>query len=227
MRLSGAQNSLNVRMDGQDRSRVIWGIYDPIESGGWGSAQTEMIRILLPHIRQFVRVRQALASAEARGAPLTDHLDNTRVGVIRLDRRGRILAANDRALDVLRQGDGLLDQGGFLRGGLPSDNARLDRLLTRALTPSGFPPTSGSMTIRRSPLLPRLTLYINPVSVSRLEFGARRIAALVLIVERQAPRGSIPNDGGKPGAKAGKKWDNGRAAPRQQHARHRRDDASE
>ena len=44
-----------------------------------------------------VRVRQALVRAEARHASVTALLDNPRVGIVHLDRRGRVLAANDRA----------------------------------------------------------------------------------------------------------------------------------
>ena len=50
-----------------------------------------MVTGLLPHVRQFVRVRQALVRAEARNATVTALLDNPRTGVIHLDRRGRIM----------------------------------------------------------------------------------------------------------------------------------------
>ena len=108
-----AQNGLNVRMDGPHGSRIIWALADPSEPGGWGFAQIEMIERLLPHIRQFVRVRQALVDAEAVNTSLLQMLDNTRVGVIQLDRRGRIVEANDRARDILRRGDGLSDPQRF------------------------------------------------------------------------------------------------------------------
>ena len=62
------QNGLNVRLDGPDRSHISWGLGDPVASDGWGSSEIAMIRKLLPHIRQFIRVRQALVRAEARAA---------------------------------------------------------------------------------------------------------------------------------------------------------------
>ena len=46
---------------------------------------------------------------------MTALLDNPRIGVLELDRRGRILAANDRAHTLLRHGDGLVDRKGMLR----------------------------------------------------------------------------------------------------------------
>ena len=85
------QDSLNVRLDGLDGSRISWCPCDPVAPGGWGSAQLTMIEALLPHIRQFVRVRQALDKAGALGASMTALLDTSRIGVICLDRRGEIV----------------------------------------------------------------------------------------------------------------------------------------
>ena len=182
---SDARNSLNVRMDGLNGSRITWIITDPSVSDGWGSAQLKMIERLLPHIRQFVHVRQALVNAEALGGSLTGLLDNTRVGVIHLDRRGTIIAANDRAHDILRRGDGLLDRGGFLRARLPADDARLKKLLARALPPFGGEgeAVGGSMAARRLPASLRLVLHVNPVTVQHLDISAHRVAALVLLVD--------------------------------------------
>ena len=74
-----------------------------------------MVQRLLPHIQQFVRVRQALLRASARSSTVTALLDNPRIGVLELDRRGRIMEGNPRARSILRHGDRLLDRNGMLR----------------------------------------------------------------------------------------------------------------
>ena len=178
------RNSLNVRLVGPDGSHVTWVIADPVEPGGWASTRIETIERLLPHIRQFVQVRQALASADALGASLTGLLGATRVGVIHLDRRGRLIEANTRARRLLRQGDGLFDRDGFLRARLSSNDSRLQALVGRALPAfEGASPRSGSITVWRSPGLPRLVVHVSPLPASPLDFGARRAAALVLVVD--------------------------------------------
>ena len=177
------QNSLHVRLDGPNGCRIALGICDPIDSGGWWSTQLNMIQRLLPHLRQFVYVRQALASAEAMGASFTELLANKRVGVVHMDRRGVIVAMNDRARGILRRGDGLSDQGGHLRAWLPADDANLNQLLARALPNIQGSATSGSIMIRRSPGFPRLALHVNPMTVRQMDFGARGVGALVLIVD--------------------------------------------
>ena len=58
-------------------------------------------------------------------------LGGTRSGVIQLDRRGRVVAASGHAGDLLRRGDRLSDQGGFLHARAPADDAALQALLAR------------------------------------------------------------------------------------------------
>ena len=180
---AGARNGLNVRLDLPDGSRIVWATTDPIEADTWGFAQIEMIERLLPHIRQFVRLRQELAIAEALGSSLSDLLDNTRIGVIHLDRRGRLIEANAPARDLLRRADGLYDRDGYLGAWLAADNAKLQRLLSRALPPLGGQGAAGTVTVGRPSGQPKLVLHANPVEDRWLDFGARRVAALILVVE--------------------------------------------
>ncbi len=90
----GCQRGLRVRLDGPGSSQIAWNIGDPADSDGWGAAGITMVTALLPHVRQFVCVRQALVRAEARSATVSGLLDNPRVGVVHLDRYGRILEVN-------------------------------------------------------------------------------------------------------------------------------------
>ena len=177
------QDGLWVRLAEPDGSHISWLIADPVAPGGWESPQLTLIKGLLPHIRQFVRVRTVLGRAEALSASLTALLDNSRAGVIHLDRRGRIMAANDRARAILRRGDGLVDKGGVLEARVRADTDRLGKLLARALPASGGPALSGSMLIQRASGLPRLAVHIGPVGVRHWDYGGQQVAALVLIVE--------------------------------------------
>ena len=179
-----AENGLVTRLDGLDGLRIVWNLCNPVGSDGWQSAQVQLIESLLAHIRQFVRVRQALVAAGAPSVGLAGLLDNSRIGVLHLDRGGRVLAANAPALDILRRGEGLSDRDGTLHASLPADDGRLQRLLKRALPGFGNePPAGGSMMIRRPLLRSRLELYVHPVEAAQADFGGRRAAALVLVAD--------------------------------------------
>ena len=186
-----ARNSVNVRLDGPNGSRIVWVVHDPVDGDGWSSARLDSIRRLLPHIRQSVRVQQALAGANALGASLAKLLDATGLGIVHLDGRGRIVAANDRARDLLRTGDGLFDEGGFLYARTPGDNAELQRLLTRALPPFGAQGAGGSTMVTRSSVLSPLVLHVNPVGRQETDLRVWPVATLVLVVD---PAGQIRID---------------------------------
>ena len=183
LRRAKYQQGLNVRLDGPDRSHMTWSLGDPVASRGWGASQIAMIKTLLPHIRQFIRVRQALVRAQAGDTTVTALLENPRIGVLHLDRRGRILAANDRARGLLRHGEGLSDEEGVLQARAPDDQGRLARLVAEALPTSGAVPVSGSMLLGRVSGLPPFVVHVKPVGVPQPDYGARHVAALVLLVE--------------------------------------------
>ena len=177
------QNGLNVRLDGPDTSHISWGLGDPVASDGWGSSEIATIKRLLPHIRQFIRVRQALVRAEAHGTTVTALLGNPRIGVLHLERRGQIIEVNDRARSILRLGDGLSDRDGVLGARNPDDQLRLEGLVAAALPVGGAIAVSGSMLLGRSSGLPPFVVHVKPAVVPQPDYGARHVAALVLIVE--------------------------------------------
>ena len=180
---NNAQDSLRVRLDGPEGSRIVWAVVDPADADGWSSVRVEAVERLLPHLRQFVRVRQALVDARALGASALDLLDNDRVGVIRLDRRARVTAANDRARALLNAPGGLSDRGGSLRATVPLEDKKLQSLLAGALPFLGGPGASGSMPVSRPAPLPKLAVHVSPVSGDWAHPPGSRIGALVLAAD--------------------------------------------
>ncbi len=191
--LADTRDSLNVRLDGPGGSRIVWVIADPIDGEGWSSERVEMVQRLLPHLRQFVRVRQALVEARALSSSLTALLENTRCGVIQLDGRGRIVAVNDRALDLLCKGDGLTDQGGALHATSAGDDAALQRVLARALSTFARQGASGSMMVTRPLATSRLAVHVSPVGEGSTDLHPVHAVPVVLIVD-PADRAHIDPD---------------------------------
>ena len=181
------QDGLTVRLSGAGGTAFGWGHADPVGSDGWGSSQIAMIERLVPEIRQFFRVRQALVRAESRAMTAATLLENARLGVVHLDRRGRIIAVNDRARAILRDGDPLSDRDRELRALAPDDQARLDRLLAAAMPGTGDVAVSGSMPVRRSTVQPPLVVHVIPVRVPQPHYGVQYVAALVLLADPARP----------------------------------------
>ena len=182
----------SIHMDGANGLQVVWVFANATTPGGWTSEQTAMINRLVPHIRQFVRVRQALVGAEALSASLAGLLDNMVVGVICLDRRGMIVQVNTCARELLREGDGLVERRGLLRAKQTADDERLSRLLAHALSQPGRPGTSGSMTVARSSHGPSLALHVIPADIRDAAFAFGLVAGLVVVVDPAAQAGIDP-----------------------------------
>lgn len=183
------RKGLSIRLEGPEGySHVAWSLCDPVgRDGAWSSGQLAMVKRLMPHIRQLVWVRQALAEAGLLDTSLTELLDARRLGVIHLDRWLRIVAANDVAREVLRRGDSLSDRGGVLSARVPADRVGLDHLLANAVPQFGAIAVGGSMSLRRRSGRRRLMIHVKPPVVRELDFVVGRVAALVLIVDPWVP----------------------------------------
>lgn len=182
----GTENGIFVGIDGEDGDGIVMSCGNSTEREGWGNEQIELITGLLPHIRRFVRVRRVLGDAGALGASLATLLENRWLGLIQLDRHGRIVEANDRARDILLERDGLRDEGGVLAAGNPGEHEEIQRLLAQALPPYGLQGSGGSMKITRRKARSPLVLEIHPVRQVGTFADTWHLGALVLIADPTA-----------------------------------------
>lgn len=177
---NAGENCLNVRMPAKGDLQIAWSLVGP--GGGhpsdWTSEQVDAIRQLLPHVRQFVRVRHALMEARSDGLRTTGLLDTRRIGMLLLDREARIVEANDRACALLAGNDGLTVREGRLTAVSPEQVAGVARLLDAACRKR----LGGSMPIVRSSLEP-LVLYATPVGTTAPPPFEKHVAARVLLSE--------------------------------------------
>ncbi len=182
----GSNNQLNVRLDGHHDTDIVW-VVTKTAGLDWTSEHAAFLERLLPHVAHFVRVRQALAAADARDSSLAGLLERAGLGVVFLDRQGGVLEVNSRAGTLLAAGHCLTEREGRLRAPWRSDDARLGRLLS-ACCEDGV---GGTMTLRSAvngngagagPLV----LHACPVPPDLTSFDTRGIAAQVLLTEPEA-----------------------------------------
>ena len=177
------QDSICVRLDGLNCSRIVLQFHDRSNGSGWSSPDLDLIRLLLPQIRQTWIVRQELAGARALGKTLTEMVETTGRGIVHLDARGQILEVNDTARIIFKDGDISSDMDRRLYARTRQDNHELQQILSRALPPFGTQAIAGSAVVRRPDGLPPLAVHVTPVSGSENDSLSLPVAALALIAD--------------------------------------------
>ena len=181
-----SNDQLSVRLDGCGETHIYWTLSREMEVGGWSFENVERIKHLLPHVAHFVRVRQALASADVRGDDFAALLERTGPGVLFLDRRGRVLEASARARRVLAEGYCLTQREGQLRACSRCDDRKLGQLLA-VCCDSGV---GGSISLGGTgdATIGSLILLASPVPPERVGIDVRGVAAQILLIEpRETP----------------------------------------
>ena len=183
-------NSINqvlVSLPGPDRPGLDLWVLSRYRSRDWDAEETALIDGLVPHMARFLRLRRALARAQAADRSLAGLLDDVRAGAILLDRRGRVAECNVRARAILNAGDMLIVDDGDLRA-VNGQNGALGRALSRALP--GPAPAGGSIVLKRAVaegLQGHLTVHVVPVTAEQPDFGAERIAVLLILIDPWMP----------------------------------------
>ena len=142
-----------------------------------------MVERLMPHVEQFVLVRQVLVAAGMLNASLTSLLDGRDFGVVQLDRQGRILEMSDRARRVVLRGDVLSDRDGRLSARSPAERPALEGMLAAALPSSGALSVGGWTRLAGTAGRARVLVHVTPTKAPAIDFAGRRVAVLVLLVE--------------------------------------------
>ena len=133
--------------------------------GPYDRPDLELLRALLPHLSQALKLYGRIASLESSRRGLEDSLDRISTGVLLLDAGGRVLFANRAAERIASQDDGLRITRDGLATALPRESAALGRLVAAAaLTTNGNGSAAGGELLLSRPSLRRpLALAVSPL----------------------------------------------------------------
>ena len=163
---TGGTNMVTTRAAGPPGLHVFWSFVRPGGPGDWSTAEKDGLAWLLPHLGHLVGVRQALAEAQVRGARNSAQLvDAEGLGVLLLDRHGRVTETNDQARAMLLAGDAVADREGYLVAKQPNDCAALFRTLQAALPRDGQMALGGTVAVQRDSG-PPLLVHVSPATGS-------------------------------------------------------------
>ena len=99
----------------------------------FGTAQRELLKQLLPHVQQTVRLHARIMRLDTERAMFADAVDQLAVGAIILDESTRIRRTNNAADELLAEGRGLQVVDGRLRVGDRIQNTRFLTLLEEVM----------------------------------------------------------------------------------------------
>jgi PAS domain-containing protein len=181
LRPNHMHHGLSARICRDARQATDLAVLRPRDKGPMTEAELRLVRYLMPHVRRALRVRHALGGADLTPAGLL----RPDVGVIVVDRLGRVLFANPAAHERLIDSDGLTTAwGGVLTAMHPPAQPRL-RALVRYAADGVGPFTlrgGGDMLLPRPGRTPlRVTIVAAP------ETGPMGPAALLLLRDPPAP----------------------------------------
>jgi DNA-binding CsgD family transcriptional regulator/PAS domain-containing protein len=145
------------------------------------------------HLRRAAALHYKLAAARPSGRLLESAIDRLPFGIMVADARGKVLAANRAAQDMLQAGDGLVERNGVLQARQRDAAARLARSLSDAVAaPAKRPWTGGCLRIpRQLSRKPAYMVTLAPLSeaVDLASMGGDR-AALIVVSDPDREAGS-------------------------------------
>ncbi|MCO5397339.1 LuxR C-terminal-related transcriptional regulator [Ralstonia sp. 21MJYT02-11] len=151
----------------------------------FSDADKALCKLLLPHLRRAVRIRDGLNTTESQRRLYEGTVDRLLIGSVALDESGNVLSTNSIAEALLAEQDGIALMNGRLVSDHSVENRKLQGLIQQAITSGTFgaaqPGIANGLSITRSPGRSKLGILVRAVSAVDWSGSKHRPAALVLI----------------------------------------------
>jgi DNA-binding CsgD family transcriptional regulator len=135
----------------------------PRSRGPFLESDVDFLRTVVPHLRRAFQIHRRIAGAELKRSALAGAIDRLAIGVILVDRDGRLLLVNRAAESILASNDGLRAHSGTLSAIHPGESALL-RALVHAATAEGVGlACGGALSISRPSLRRPVSILVAPL----------------------------------------------------------------
>lgn len=154
-------------------------------AASFSEADKALCKLLLPHLRRAVRIRDGLNATESERRLYEGTVDRLLIGSVALDESGNVLSTNSIADALLAEQDGMAVANGRLVGHHPTENRKLQGLIQQAVTMAACggtqPGIASGLSVTRGPGRSKLGVLVRTVSDAKWPGTQHRPAALVLI----------------------------------------------
>ena len=161
-----------------------------LSGADFGATDEMLLAMLLPHLREAVRMRARLAQVECERKLWSATMDRLAIGALILDERGQVLRVTPMAESLMAAKDGLFVAGGRLHASFPAEDRDLQTLVGETLLRCAASAKPRAMAINRPSGARGLGLLIQPIAPDQAHASPHRASAVLFIRDPDAP-GSI------------------------------------
>ncbi len=177
----------------QDGLCVLSGVHRPQGAEPFGELELRIMDTLFPHMARALQLTYRLELLKTDRDAGADALDRLPMGVILVDRGGRVVAINRAAQAIVARNDGLASVDRGLVAATQAETAALRRLIAQATQTSqgrGLHP-GGALALSRPSMLRPLSVLVAPLGrkaagANDLDLGRMRPAAVVFVSDPEA-----------------------------------------
>jgi len=146
-----------------DKFSVLIAISNPCGGGALSGDQLRLFQRISRHCNRAIRISRRLSQLNLAGLAAEHRIESLAHGVILVDDRGRVAAANAFAKEILDAREGLFLSAGRLTFFGDCDIfQRLSAVGARA--PPGLGPLGGKFAVARAPPKPPLEIFVAPLA---------------------------------------------------------------
>ena len=152
----------------------------------FGPSEEMLLSMLLPHLREAVRMRARLAQVECERKLWSATMDRLAIGALILDERGQVLRVTPMADSLLAGKDGLFVAGGRLHASFPAEDRDLQTLVGETLLRCSATTRPRAMAISRPSGARGLGVLIQPIAPDHAHAAPHRASAVLFIRDPDA-----------------------------------------
>jgi DNA-binding CsgD family transcriptional regulator len=162
----------------------VLGVYQTHDAPGYGKDALDLTQLLMPHMRRALEIYYRLGRSARSAATLLAVLDDLAFGVILVDARGRLTAANRVARELAGEPGGILLKGGEVRGGRPEETRAVQSAVAAAIAAEreGTVVSGTTVALRRTPPRRPLELTVLPLRIRNEDGGPFDAASAAIFV---------------------------------------------